>query len=108
MLYDRRSFLKPEKHCASFLVIGRTKRGKLSFYFMAKGCTKVTGGFPGGSVVKTLPANAGDAGDAGDTGSVSGLGRSSRVENGNSLQYFLPGKFHGQRSLTDNSTWGCK
>ena len=37
--------------------------------------------FPGDSVVKYLPANAGDAGD---TGSVPGLGR--RVENGNPRQ----------------------
>ena len=40
-------------------------------------------GFPAGSVVKNLPAIAGDAGD---TGSMSGLGR-SRVGNGNPLQH---------------------
>ena len=39
-------------------------------------------GFPGGSVVKNLPANAGGAGDA---GSISGLGGSPRGGNGNSL-----------------------
>ena len=38
-------------------------------------------GFPGGSVVKYLPANAGDA------GSVPGLGRSPGEGNGNPLQY---------------------
>ena len=38
-------------------------------------------GFPGGSVVKNLPANAGDV------GSILGLGRSPGVGNGNSLQY---------------------
>ena len=38
-------------------------------------------GFPGGSVVKNIPANAGDA------GSVSGLGRSPGEGNGNLLQY---------------------
>ena len=38
-------------------------------------------GFPGGSVVKNLPANAGN------TGSVPGLGRSTREGNGNPLQY---------------------
>ena len=37
--------------------------------------------FPGDSVVKNLPANAGD------TGSISRLGRSFGVGNGNSLQY---------------------
>ena len=40
--------------------------------------------FPGGSVIKNLPPNAGDARDA---GSVLGLGRSPRVGNGNPLQY---------------------
>ena len=41
-------------------------------------------GFPAGSVVENLPANAGDTGDR---DSVSGLGRSSGGGNGNSLQY---------------------
>ena len=41
-------------------------------------------GFPGGSVVKNLPANAGDTGDV---SSVHGLGRSPRGGNGNPLQY---------------------
>ena len=41
-------------------------------------------GFPGGTVVKNLPANAGDIGDA---GSIPGLGRSLGGGNGNSLQY---------------------
>ena len=41
-------------------------------------------GFPGGSVVKNLPDNAGDTGNA---GSVSGLGWSPGVGNGNPLQY---------------------
>ena len=41
-------------------------------------------GFPGDSVVKNLPANAGDSRDL---GSIPGLGRSSGVGNGNSLQY---------------------
>ena len=38
-------------------------------------------GFPGGSGVKNLPANAGN------TGSVPGLGRSTREGNSNPLQY---------------------
>ena len=41
-------------------------------------------GFPGGSVVKNLPANTGDARDA---SSILGLGRSSGVGNENPLQY---------------------
>ena len=40
-------------------------------------------GFPGGSVVKNLPANTGDAGDLGVT---LGLGRSPGEGNGNLLQ----------------------
>ena len=39
---------------------------------------------PGGSVVKNLPANAGDARDAGST---PGSGRSPGIGNGNPLQY---------------------
>ena len=41
-------------------------------------------GFPGGSVVKNLPANAGDVGD---TGSIPGSRRSPGGGNSNSLQY---------------------
>ena len=41
----------------------------------------VCGGFPGGSVVKNLPANAGDV------GSIPGSGRYPGVGNGNPLQY---------------------
>ena len=41
-------------------------------------------GFPGGSMVKNPPANAGDTGD---TGSIPGLGRSPGGGNGNPLQY---------------------
>ena len=41
-------------------------------------------GFPGGTVVKNLPANAGDAGD---TGRIPGWGRSPGGGNGNPLKY---------------------
>ena len=40
-------------------------------------------GFPGGTVVKNSPANAGAAGD---TGSIPGLGRSPGGGNGNPFQ----------------------
>ena len=62
-------------------------------------------GFPGSSVVKNLPANAGDTGD---TGSIPGLGRSPGEWNGNQLQYCCLIKFHGQRSLASYSPWGRK
>ena len=42
-------------------------------------------GFPGGSVVKNLPASAED------TGLIPGLGRSPGEGNGNPLQYFCLG-----------------
>ena len=41
-------------------------------------------GLPGGSVVKNLPASAGDTGDV---GSIPGLRRSSGGGNGTTLQY---------------------
>ena len=59
-------------------------------------------GFPQRSVGKESACNAGDP------GSIPGLGRSSGEGNGNPLQYFLPGKSHGQRSLVGYSSWGHK
>ena len=50
--------------------------------------------FPHSSVRKESACNAGDL------GSIPGSGRSAREGNGKPLQYFLPGKSHGQRSLT--------
>ena len=46
---------------------------------------KVKWGFPGGSVVKNLPANAGYM------GSIPEFRRSPGEGNGNPLQYFCPG-----------------
>ena len=65
------------------------------------------GGFPGASVVKNLPANAGDSGDAGST---PGSGRSPGRGHGDPLQYSWNGvpESHGQKSLADYSPWGCK
>ena len=56
-------------------------------------------------MVKNLPASAGDTRDA---VLISGSVRSPGEENGNLLQYFLPGKFHGQRSLVGYSPRGHK
>ena len=56
-------------------------------------------------VVKKLLANSGDVRDR---GLISGLGRFLGVENGNPTPVFLPGKFHGERSLTGYSPWGSK
>ena len=49
-----------------------------------------------------------NAGDTGNVGSILGLGRSSGEGNGYSLQFFLPGEFHGQRNLASYSPWSCK
>ena len=58
-------------------------------------------GFPGDSVVKNPPA------DAGDTGSIPESGRFPGEGNGNAdwrtLQELLTGEFHGQRSLVGYS-----
>ena len=43
-------------------------------------------GFPGSSVIKNLPVNAGDSGD---TGQILGSGRSPRGGNGNTLSSIL-------------------
>ena len=54
----------------------------------------ITSGFPGDSVVKNLPVNAGD------TGSIPGLGRSSREGNGNPLQCS-----HGGNPMDRGAWW---
>ena len=59
-------------------------------------------GFPGGSVVKNLPANAGD------TGSNAGSGRCPWRREWLPTPVFLPGESHGQRSLVGYSPWGPK
>ena len=58
-------------------------------------------GFPGGSVVKNPPANAGDIGDV---GLIPGLGRSPWRRKWQPTPVFLPGESHGQRSLTGYSS----
>ena len=56
-------------------------------------------GFPGGSVVKNLPANKGDM------GYIPGSERSHRRKKWQPDPVFLLGKSHGQRSLADYSPW---
>ena len=50
-------------------------------------------GFPGGSLVKNSPANAGDV------DLIPGSGRFPRNGNPLYIRVFLSGKFHGQRSV---------
>ena len=61
--------------------------------------------FPGGSVGKQSVCNAGDAGEA---VSVPGLGRSPGEGEWLPTLVFLPGDFHGQRSLAGYSPWDHK
>ena len=58
--------------------------------------------FPGGSDDEESACNAGDL------GLIPGLGRSSGEVNGLPTAVYLPGEFHGQRSLADYSPWGHK
>ena len=58
--------------------------------------------FPGGSDSKASAYNVGDP------GSVPGSGRFPREGNGKPTPVFLPGKFHGWRSLVGYCPWGRK
>ena len=61
-------------------------------------------GLPGGTIVENPLTDARETGD----GWISGLGRSSGVENGHLLQYSCLENPHGQRSLAGYSPWGHK
>ena len=64
--------------------------------------TPVFLGFPGGSDVKESACNVGDL------GLIPESGRSPGGGHGNPLQYSCLENPHGQRSLADYSSWGCK
>ena len=59
-------------------------------------------GFPGSSVVKNLPANAGDI------GLIPGSGRVPWIRKWQPTPVFLPGKSYGLRNLAGCSPWDCK
>ena len=85
-----------------------SSREKLTRLFSISRCINLARyllytGFPGGSVIKNLPANAGKTGDM---DSVPELGR-FLGGNGNPVQYSCLGN-HGQRSLAGYSPRGCK
>ena len=102
---NNKDLLYSTGNCIQYLVIAyngkESKKDYLFEYIYIYIHTHI--GFPGGSGVKNLTANAGDVGD---TGSIPGSGRSPGVANSNPV--FLPGKFHGQRSLAVYNSWGCK
>ena len=56
-------------------------------------------------MLKNSPANTGDTRDS---GSILDQKDPLVVGNGNPSSVFLPGKFHGQRSLAGYSPCGCK
>ena len=63
--------------------------------------------FPGGSVIKNPPANAGDIGSI--HGSISwDTGKILWRRKWQPTPVFLPGKSHGPRSLAGYRSWGCK
>ena len=69
---------------SSLISTGRNSfklEGREIFYFLSVSGISIFGGFPGGSVVKNPPVNAGG------TGLTPGPGRSRREGNGNPLQY---------------------
>ena len=59
-------------------------------------------GFPGGSDGPESACNAGDQ------GSIPGLGKIPWRREWLPTPVFLPGEFHGERSLVGYSPWGCK
>ena len=61
-------------------------------------------GFPDGSVVKNLPAKAGDIRDRFDPW----VGKVPWRRAWQPTPVFLPRESHGQRSLVGYSPWGCK
>ena len=65
---------------------------------------KTVSGFPGGSVVKNPPSNAGDTGDTFDPWVLKIPWRRKWQP----TPVLLPGKFRGQRSLVGYSMWGRK
>ena len=77
-------------------------RPSISFKTQFDGFFSRIRGFPRGSVVKNLPANAGDSGD---TGSIPGSGRCPGLENGNLLQYSCLENPMEQKRLVSCSPW---
>ena len=67
-------------------------------------CVCVCVCFPGGSVVKNLPANAGD----GDWEFSPGVGKIPWRRKWQPTPVFLPGEFHGQSKLMCYSPWDQK
>ena len=102
------------KHTLVFLP-GKSHRQRSLVGYRPRGCkesdtterltrslSRYKRGFPGGSVVKNLPANAGD------TDLIPGSGRFLGRRKWKPTPVFFPGEYHGQRSLVGYSPRGCK
>ena len=105
------STFPPRVHCQSVRTAGSNvvlvelsgEQQQHTLFFLLYTCMYVYRGFPGGSVVKNLPANVRDV------ISIPGSGRSpSWRKKWQPIPVFLPGKSHGQRGLEGYSPWGCK
>ena len=79
--------------------ISATKGSERKMRFITYHPTKI--GFPGGSVVKNLPASSGDRFD-------SWIGKIPWKRKWQPTPVFLPGEFHGQGNLVGYSPLGCK
>ena len=93
----------PHVYCMSFSVPLVLKIEQISFACISEDRHQLKS-------VKTIPGGSEgkeSACSAGDLGSISGSGRSPGEGNGYLLQ-FLPGKFHGQRSLEGYRPQGHK
>ena len=85
-------FLSPRSSSYFILVVCR------DFVFLSTSMK----GFPGDIVVKNPCPSAGDS------DSIPGSGRLPGGRNDNPIQLFLPGKFHGQRSLAGYQSMGLQ
>ena len=64
--------------------------------------------FPGGPAVRTWCFHCGSLGSVPGWGTKILQAMRKKKEKKIGLSVFLPGKFHGQRSLAGYNLWGCK
>ena len=85
-----------------FLLTGSSSPRSIPEFLQNLDTSIMMRGFPSGSVVKNLPSNARNARDRLDPW-VGAIRWSMRWQ---PIPVFLPGKYHGQRSLAGYSSWG--
>ena len=90
---ERKMYAEPSQTCTIHFPTSEVE----GFYFYLP--LALSGDFPCDSVVKNLPASARDA------GLIPGLGRFSWRRKWQSTPVFLPGEYHGQRSLASYNWW---